>query len=578
MSSYKQILSNSKRNIIDQPNIIKSKINYNYEKYYNTPKMILVIENKQISKEVLNTLALNDDNISFNIDYDELNPAVSTNIFNFFNQWHSNLITSIDEETGSKYDNAFYTNNYNFAYHYFIDKKGNIYEGRPHNIRAFNLDIYKYDREIESVESNRIYDDSGKRFLPLLNQGNLLFNDCLVILTEEQTDSIDTTNATYTALKTLLVYLRQNYGYDKFFGYSELKGVPFSQEDYENKDIYKYNNPGVFFKINELHSAVENTQLVSYNKVNGSTITTYTYGKRSLKYNKPKQMEGNDVIMCQKMLYKLGLLPKYKSITGSYNLETKNAIKEFQQKYYITPENDYGMADVNTLNILRSKIYDKKMENIKLIDDNYSPFRVLEYIEDNNMTGYDVLILQTKLKKIIYPILEVNGIFDEYTRDAVLLFQAKYSTYVDGEMIDGKVGPATWKLIIENTDTIFVSNSDSYIEGAITPTKCTVSKANITYLQQALNKMLKTYGVEIPVTGGYDELTQKYIKMINENESNRKIIGLDKYTYIDENGETQYLDWTNDAVLKTCYPAEFIWLIKHYLLNEDIDLDLVREN
>jgi hypothetical protein len=51
MSSYKQTLSNSKRNIIDQPNIIKSKINYNYEKYYNTPKMILVIENKQFLKK-----------------------------------------------------------------------------------------------------------------------------------------------------------------------------------------------------------------------------------------------------------------------------------------------------------------------------------------------------------------------------------------------------------------------------------------------------------------------------------------------------------------------------------------------
>lgn len=585
-------LNKSTRNIIDVPNIIPRSFDYSYETYNNTPKMILVIENKLIRNEILNNLSTNSDKLSFKIDYEEKNPSVASNIFNYINSVHSEMIRFNDllknteilnnEKINSysigkkSYKNDYTTNNYNFAYHYFIDKKGNIYEGRPHNIRAYNLDIYNYDKTEFEKQENKQYDKTtGKRILPLLDQGDFLFNDCLVILTEEQTDDMDTTNATYTALKSLITYLKQYYGYSKFYSYSELKMIPFYKNIDPKEDISCYNNPGLFFRINELHSAIDHKPLSLVRNSKNRAFMIFSYGERELKYNKPTSMCGNDILMLQKMLYKLELL-KYSDITGYFELSTKLAVSKFQKKYYIKPEIDYGIADKNTLNELRNKLYNEKIKNTKTIDDNYNPYRVLEYIEGNNMTGYDVIILQKRLKKIIYPILEVNGIYDKYTKDAVSMFQSKYGIFTDNKMIDGKVGPLTWNSILACKDIMFSENSlnssDIIIPGSLTPTHHSISKSNMIYIQRAINKMLEPYKHSIELTGIYDSTTQKYIKMINQNEFNRKTIGLDKYT--DKNGKL--LDWNNEIILKTCYPAEIVWLIKHYLLNEKIELELVK--
>lgn len=538
-----QNLNYSKRAIINNPNIIKSRIDYAFENYLNTPKLVLVIENKTILKEELNTLSID------LIDYNDLNPLSTRNIFNFFNRRHGELIKTIEHS-------EFSVNNHNFAYHYFIDKKGNIYEGRPHNIKAYNLDIFDYDPN-ENYKNHE---------LPRLSNSNSIFEDCLIILTEENTDTIDTTNATYSALTSLLIYLNQYHNYKKFYGYSELKNIPFKCVKYNYEDLTRFNNPGVFFRINELHSSVEKNKIIkSKTEFN---ITTYTYGERVLTYMAPNYMNGNDVIMLQKMLYKLELLNKYEYITGVYDKNTSDAVKSLQEKYYIKPEIAYGVADKNTLKTLRNQIYKKKMDNIKTIDDEYNPTRILEYIEGNNMMGYDVTILQKKLKQVSMP-LNVTGIFDEKTKEAVRFFQIQNEVLSNSYITDGKVGPATWKEIFNTKENIFVLESDSPIEGAITPTTSTISKKYILKLQKAINKILSQYGMDLPLTGGYDEETQKYISLINKNEYNRKVIGLDAYD------DVEGIDWNDDKCLKTCYPIEYIYLIKHYLLKEDYNIELI---
>lgn len=556
-------------NIIDKPNIIPSTINYNYEPYYNTPNIVFVIENKTLTNEILNALALNKDELIYKIDYEDKNPNSVYNIFNVFNTAHKQLIESMDKTVGSSfYKNNYENHNFNFAYHYFIDKKGNIYEGRPHNVRAYNLDIYRgvIDQTNEIASSGLVY---GK----ILNPGDLLFNESLFILTEEQTDEMDTTNATYTALKSLLIYLRQAYGLKNFFCYSELQQNSFIPVNDPKEDMTMYNNPGLFFKVNELHSAVEKVALKGVNQVPNTTIKTYTYGDRVLKYTNPKHMEGNDVLMLQKMLYKLDIITKYKDITGIYDLMTKNYVSKFQKKFYIKPEYDYGVACKTTLNTLRNKIYQEKIKNIKIIDDRYSLNRTLEYNPINPMVGIDVLLLQTRLKLIISPILKETGIFDQHTEDAVLMFHEKYKLFDPNENLNKedlkKVGPASWDKIFSCKDRIFVAKSDSDIPGTITPTTNTVSKDSMIYLQKALNMALKNYGVQLELTGIYDEPTQHYIEVINKNESNRKIMELDKLP----------INWhslSNDSpVYKSCYPSEYVYLVKHYLLGEKIELALV---
>lgn len=559
-----QELSKSSKNMIYQPKIISRDIHYNFEPYTNSPKIALIIENKSISKESLNQLT--NTTVSSNrelfqsIDYNDLNPSSPKNIFNFFSQFHKSKINYINSNVKGVYKNSYTNNNFNFAYHYFIDKMGNIYEGRPHSIRAFNLDIYQ-----------TIPDDERSEYtctnLPLLNQGDLLFNDCLIILTEEDTSEIDTTNSTYASLKSLLVYLKQKFDFKKFYTYSELKQNKFMISEGSVYDITKLNNPGLFFKTNELHSFVENIQLPEYRLDNN--ILTYSYGMRVLRYTKPKAMKGNDVELLQKMLYKLNIISKYKQISSEYDLITKNAVEKFQKLYYITPEYEYGTADKNTLNTLRNEIYKNKMNNIQIIDLNYKPYRILEYIEDNQMCGDDVLIIQTKLKTIINPLLTINGIYDLETQDTVKMYQTIYNFATDG-----KVGPILWEHIISNQSKSIVLNSDSVIPYTITPSKNTISSNRMKELQMALNEVLKPFGRGINVTGIYDVETQNVIKIINSIENNRKILNLDKLTK--PNGDP--LDWTDEFTLKSCYPYEYLYLIKHYLLNMPMQLNIIKDN
>lgn len=529
----------NKVKIFDRPTIIKSNITYYYEPVVCNPKVILIIENKIIDTKNINKNSLLQD---FEIDYDNTNVSSANNIMNYMNKMHNIYIEKYKkdhlEELSSK---GFVSSNSNFAYHYFIDKKGHIYEGRPLNIRSFNLDIKEVDGEI-------------------LSPSKKLFEDYLIILTEENTNQNDTTEETYTALKSLLHYLMNEYDFKSFYGYSELVRFDKNISNSPEEDIINYNNPGLFFKINELHSAVDFVSLNDYT-VSPFNITTYTYGKRVLKYIKPIYMNGNDVLILQKILYNIGLIQDYRNVNGQYNLITKNAVATFQKNNYINPEFEYGTADSNTLYKLREIIYKLNSNYSNIINDNKNYYRILEYNETNPMVGIDVEIVQKLLHEKIDYTLEITGIFDLKTDSAVRYFQAlQYGGKQD--MVDGKVGPITLQDLKNSKMKIFTEN-----EGKLIPNKIGLSNDTVKLLQQALNVFLKKRNIVIPVDGLYNSLTINYIQKINEKKINRQIMDIDKYA-INENGDYDDSFWKDPFNLKICYPEEYNWIIYHYLIND----------
>lgn len=529
----------NKIKIFDRPTIIKSNITYYYESEMCNPKVILIIENKTIDTKNINKNSLLQ---NYEIDYDNTNTSSTNNIMNYMNKMHAIYINNYKrehvEELSSK---NFVSSNSNFAYHYFIDKKGHIYEGRPFNVKPFNLDIKDSDGNI-------------------LSPAKQMFKDYLIILTEENTNQCDTTEETYTALKSLLHYLMNEYDFKEFYGYSELVRFDKNICDSPEEDIINYNNPGLFFKINELHSATDFITITDYS-VSPFNIITYTYGKRVLKYIKPIYMNGNDVLILQKILYNIGLIQDYRNVNGQYNIITKNAVATFQKNNYIIPEFEYGTADSNTLKEIRNTIYKANNNYSKTINDNKNYYRVLEYNETNPMVGIDIEIVQKLLHEKIDYTLKITGIFDLKTDTAVRYFQAlQYGG--KQEMIDGKVGPITLQDLKNSDMKIFTEN-----DGKLLPNKIGVPNDTIKLLQQALNVFLKKRNIIIPIDGLYNSLTINYIQKINEKQINRQIMDIDKYA-IDSNGNYNEEYWKSPTNQRICYPEEYNWIIYHYLIND----------
>lgn len=478
--------------------IIKPDYAYNFESFSNGehPKLVLVINNSIDNYELLKEKARN-----MKISYDEKDINKENHIFNVMAEIHSLQITKTANEIQSKSvdkDKIYLPKNFNFAYHYFIDKNGNIYKGRNYDIPIYNLDIYEEIEEKENVFTKR-----------LIPSDSIRFKDTLVILTEENTSQIDCTNETYVALKQLLRSIIDDEPLIKdYFCYSEINFL---------SHYLEYNNPGIFFKFNELRSSVSFSLLDVVNK-NQFGNNIYTYGKRDLKYNAMQLMNGNDVYMLQYMLKNIDCFDDYPNYipNGIYDLYTYAAVKKFQERYYLTESNNYtlGFADRNTLKYIRDTIYKEKVNNIKTYNDGFILFRTLYYNENDKLFGNDVEELQKKLKNILDYSIVISGIFDKTTETNVRKFQR----IIDIED-DGMVGPITWQLLNNSKLSSLKSNITENSKGI---------SDNIRILQRALNIFSDYYSSSyLDITGIYDYPTISKIKSIvlNLSEQQRKDFG-----------------------------------------------------
>lgn len=490
--------------MIITPTIYEIKDNFSYEiNKQNNPKMILIIENKRISEESI---------IEAEIDYDNHDTTSVNNIARFFNIKHQEMILDYCKENLGKF-----TSNFNFAYHYLIDKKGNIYKGRDHNVRPFNLDIY-------DMNNNGEYE--------VKDPFSSIFSNFIIILLEDNSDKMNIVNESYDSLVTLIRYLRYKTKIKEYYSYSEMNRFDLEITNDENKSNLKYNNPGIFFKINEIRSSVD-TYLIEKLNISPFNIETYTYGGRVLKYVRPITMKGNDVIQLQILLYRLNLLNDFKLVSGEYNYITSQAIKEFQKLNYITPKYDYGIADINTQKILMNKVYKKKIENFKSMTDDNSLFRILEYREDNIMTGDDVCMVQSLLKEKVSCLQEISSYYDKNTENNIKIFQ----NYM-GITEDGKCNHYIYNLLKNSKLQAIDENIKPF----------SISGYNIVILQKALNYI----GANLKINGQYDLPTQTVIAQINSNKKNLELMGI---------GDKEL---NTDLDLKICYKEEYDYLIKNY--------------
>ena len=356
-----------------------------------------------------------------------------------------------------------------FAYHYFINKQGNIFRGRPEN--AYAADIEK----LLNVNNNDNPFDSDKE---VSNARNISSSNKIFICIEGNTELSEVTNSQYTNLVNLCSdIINRNRNIKNIYSFSEL--------------IPEITNLGSYFKMNEFRSEVYKTNLPLYT-ASLSGYKTYSFGKRILYYDDENTLSGNDVKLLQLYLDAIGI-PIYKK-NGIYDLFTYNAVKDFQTVFKL-----------EVTGRMESDDYSKLEEVLKSLNNKVDPssYHRLLYYRINSFFGEDVKLIQQKLKLLNYNI-KVTGIYDNQTENAVSKFQSDYNL-----LSDGQVGPITYNtlmssLAIEFTRTLKYTNDDELMYGD-----------DVLFIQKKIKKCMKKFGIStITVTGYYDKITANNIKKI----------------------------------------------------------------
>ena len=247
-------------------------------------------------------------------------------------------------------------------------------------------------------------------------------------------------------------------------------------------------------------------------------ITTETYPGTPLEVGDV----GNDVRILQVQLNRIRqnypAIPKIRSINGFFGADTQDAVRKFQEVFNL-PQT--GVADKATWYKIKryytgvKNLSDLAAEGITL-EEAALPFPA-DLRED--MSGNDVRTLQYYLAILAYfnselkPI-QINGVFDSATVQAVRRFQEYY-----GLPVTGIVDSDTWSII----DKIYIDTISSLPQGyqgdnaKLYPgyfLSFGMRDENVTDLQTYLNLIGRTIPEipEIPVTGYFGEQTEAAVR------------------------------------------------------------------
>ncbi len=137
--------------------------------------------------------------------------------------------------------------------------------------------------------------------------------------------------------------------------------------------------------------------------------------------------ENSQVEELQELLHDEGILEK-EYITGSFSEQTKEAVKAFQSKHHIVPED--GIAGPYTIGALT--------------------------ILHEGDEGKPVETLQEELHELGYYTHNIDGIFGTHTHDAVVAFQQNAEIKVDG-----LAGPETFGALLQADEELNIANTSS---------------------------------------------------------------------------------------------------------------------
>lgn len=230
---------------------------------------------------------------------------------------------------------------------------------------------------------------------------------------------------------------------------------------------------------------------------------------------------GGDVRQIQVRLNRIAgnypSIPKIAVIDGLFSYDTESAVKAFQEIFGLTPDGIVGRAtwykiqqiynSVKRLNELNSEgITQNDIADVYYEFPNYGDtgagVRNLQYYIDYLSRFYSTI-----------PPLEMDGVFGDTTRDAVLALQRTF-----GLAEDGIVGYDTWYAMLDAYDGILDQLADSFTEGDIIPFPGVIIRLGaesdaVALMQRYLNRIAEAYP-NIPTvnpTGYFGNMTEEAV-------------------------------------------------------------------
>ncbi len=190
-----------------------------------------------------------------------------------------------------------------------------------------------------------------------------------------------------------------------------------------------------------------------YNSVKGLSelySEGITYSEAQRRFSKVLQ-EGSRGTEVRSLQYYLNFIAFFNDALqeidadGIYGPDTKQAVTAFQRYYGLNPD---GIVGRDTWNKIQS-VYQSIINNLPREYQSYSSLLYPGYVLSPGSTGKVVEQIQTYLRVIgqnnsSVPVINVDGVYGNQTRNAVLAVQRLY-----GIEQTGIIGPLTWNAIVE---------------------------------------------------------------------------------------------------------------------------------
>ncbi len=230
---------------------------------------------------------------------------------------------------------------------------------------------------------------------------------------------------------------------------------------------------------------------------------------------------GGDVRQVQVRLNRIARnfpsIPKITVVDGLFSYDTESAVKAFQEIFSLTPDGIVGRATWYKI----QQIYASVKRLSELNSEGITQDEITDvYYEFPNYgdTGAGVLNLQYYIDYLsrfysTIPPVEMDGVFGDTTRDAVLALQRTF-----GLAEDGIVGYDTWYTMLDAYDGILDRLAGSFTEGDVIPfpgviLRLGVESDTVALMQRYLNRIAEAYP-SIPTvnpTGYFGNMTEEAV-------------------------------------------------------------------
>ncbi|NKF07161.1 peptidoglycan-binding protein [Clostridium gasigenes] len=232
-------------------------------------------------------------------------------------------------------------------------------------------------------------------------------------------------------------------------------------------------------------------------------------------------------------------IPKIVSVEGKFDKQTEDSVKTFQKVFNLTQDGIVGRATwyrISDIYVGVKRLAELNQEP-EIDEENQKPGVERQYpgyVLKENLVGEDIKWLQTYLQAIsrVYkkiPRIEVDGVFNKGTKNAVIAFQKEFELNDDGN-----VGVNDWNKLISVYDSLDsgknINKSDILYSYPGFNLELGDKDGYVTVLQQYINVIAKNnYRIdEIPVTGEFDNNTKIAVEKL------QKEFGLEVSGIVDE--------------------------------------------